>query len=142
EADPTAPAEPSVSEAEPTAPAEPSVSEADPAAPAEPSLSEVDSTAPAERAAGLMPGRELRSLDTPAMPGERPPAPEPLPAASESQPVTAAERARIRDEVLDWLNRSRDLASRPSAAWSRGGREYRAELTRVPASGATGIEEA
>lgn len=64
---------------------------------------------------------------------------EPSPAL---EPVAPAVQERLRDEVMDLLNRSRELPSTASAAWSRDGHEYRAEMTRVLDAGATGIEEA
>ena len=65
-----------------------------------------------------------------------------LPAREALEPVAPAEQDVLREKVMDLVNRSRELPSRASAAWSRDGREYRAQVTRVRPAGATGIEEA
>lgn len=64
------------------------------------------------------------------------------PAVAAEMPIAPTEQRRLQKDVMDLLNRSRELPSRPSVAWSSDGREYRAEMKRVRSAGTTGVEEA
>ncbi|HEX6994212.1 MAG TPA: hypothetical protein VF339_08705 [Gammaproteobacteria bacterium] len=160
--------EPTGPEAEPTGPeAEPSEPRAEPPrASAEARRSSAGASAeapelPADRSAALAGTAEASAALPPAADASRPlpravdPSATPPRAADASaeaqpasraeppaEPVSADEREMLLAEVMDLVDRSRELPSKPSVAWSRDGREYRAELARVLSAGATGIEEA